>query len=94
MLFQDAYPGAAPVSPSDTSPTVFEASSGAIVARRFDAGLNAGIGYRIGSLQTQLGYGLGLVNQQPGKASTQREELPAYYQRVVTLTASYFFKLP
>ena len=40
----------------------------------------------------QLGYGLGLVNQQTGKAPAFRDDLPAYYQRVVQLMATYFLK--
>ena len=62
------------------------------MARRFDAGLTAGVGYRVGPLQMQLGYGLGLINQQPEKAPAFRDDLPAYYQRVAQLTATYFVK--
>ncbi|MFD2720220.1 outer membrane beta-barrel protein [Hymenobacter monticola] len=99
FIYRDNYPGA-PTTNSSTgtggqSTTVnasFEATSGAVVARRFDAGLNAGIGYRFSALQVQLGYGLGLVNQQTGKAPTFRDDLPAYYQRVAHLTATYFIK--
>lgn len=83
------YPGSATAA---LNPTPFAASSGYTVARRFDAGLTAGVGYRRGPLQMQLGYGLGLVNQQPGKAADQRDDLPAYYQRVAQLTATYFVK--
>ncbi|MGY3088114.1 hypothetical protein ACVWYF_001147 [Hymenobacter sp. UYAg731] len=97
--YKDDYPG--PPStilsyPGNTSATLsstpFAASSGYTIARRFDAGLNAGVGYRRGPLQVQLGYGLGLINQQPGKAADQRDDLPAYYQRVAQLTATYFVK--
>ncbi|MDQ2770647.1 MAG: PorT family protein [Bacteroidota bacterium] len=73
--------------------TPFAASSGYAVARRFDAGLNAGVGYRQGPLQVQLGYGLGLINQQPTKSAIQRDDLPAYYQRVIQLSATYLLKV-
>ena len=92
QLFQDAYPNQPNTSKSDQYFS-FDASSGAIVSRRFDAGLNLGVGYRQGPLQVQLGYGLGLINQQPAKASYQRDDLPAYYQRVTQLTATYFLKV-
>jgi len=96
--YKDDFPGpsASLVSsspgPYSAFPTPFVASSGFAVARRFDAGLNAGVGYRRGPLQVQLGYGLGLINQQPGKANFHRDDLPAYYQRVAQLTATYFVK--
>ncbi|MDB5267002.1 MAG: hypothetical protein JWP58_42 [Hymenobacter sp.] len=81
---------AAPAALS-SPPAPYEANSGPIVARRFDAGLNAGIGYRFRALQVQLGYGLGLLNQQPGKAPAFGTEPTAYRQRVAQLTATYFF---
>jgi len=92
ILYRDTYPGPQNTVGS-TQATPFTASGGVAVARRFDAGLNAGVGYRRGPAQVQLGYGLGLVNQQPGKASPYRDELPAYYQRVIQLAATYFIKV-
>ena len=74
------------------APLATRAQAGALVARRLDAGLNAGVGYRAGPVQVQLGYGLGLLNQQPSKAPAFHDDLPAYYQRVVQLTATYFVK--
>jgi hypothetical protein len=70
--------------------------------RRFDAGVNVGIGYRQGPLQVQLGYGLGLCNLRrpspptidPG-FSPQLHDFngdPAY-NRVAQLTGTYFFAL-
>ena len=94
--FRDSYPEptlkSANSSPT-TYPTSFGENSAPSLSRRFDAGLNLGVGYRQGPLQVQLGYGLGLVNQQVAKASTQRDELPAFYQRVTQLTATYFLKV-
>lgn len=97
--YKDDYPGPPlsffpyPNNNNNTSPTPFAASSGYNIARRFDAGFNAGVGYRRGPLQVQLGYGLGLINQQPNKAANLRDDLPAYYQRVAQLTATYFMKV-
>ena len=88
ISYRDDYPEASGNPPA--SPNPFEANAGAYVARRFDAGLNAGIGYRRGPLQVQLAYGLGLINQQPGKGRALTDDLPAYYQRVTQLTATYF----
>ena len=99
VIYKDAYPGPPAAvfqvtgGNSTLEPTPFSASSGYAVARRFDAGLNVGVGYRQGPLQVQLGYGLGLINQQPAKALDQRDDLPAYYQRVAQLTATYFVKV-
>jgi len=90
FVFRDAYPGPAADTPN-IGVAPFEASSGSIVARRLDAGINAGIGYRFRMLQLQLGYGLGLLNQQPGNAPTFIREMPEYTQRVAQLTATYFF---
>ena len=100
FLYRDTYPGGPNSSTnpntgtttSTTSPAPYEANSGAVVARRFDAGLNAGIGYRFSAVQVQLGYGLGLLNQQTGKAPAFSTEPTAYRQRVAQLTATYFFK--
>ncbi|GAA4358461.1 hypothetical protein GCM10023185_24200 [Hymenobacter saemangeumensis] len=94
FAYRDTYPGPQPATfNNNTRATPFEASSGAYIARRFDAGVNAGIGYRFSALQVQLGYGLGLVNQQAEKAPGFRDEMPAYYQRVAQLTGTYFFKV-
>lgn len=98
FLYRDTYPGG-PVTPSNsassssaTGPATYDANSGTVVARRFDAGINAGIGYRFRALQVQLGYGLGLVNQQTGRAPAFNTDPTAYHQRVAQLTATYFFK--
>lgn len=92
FLYRDTYPGGPLNGPNTTTtPAPYDANSGAIVARRFDAGVNAGIGYRFQSLQVQLGYGLSLLNQQTGKAPAFSTEPTAYRQRVAQLTATYFF---
>lgn len=91
IYYRNEYPGAA--DPRLSRRTSFEATSGALVARRFDAGVNLGIGYRRGPLQVQLAYGLGLINQQPDKGRSLTDELPDYYQRVTQLTATYFLPL-
>ena len=58
--------------------------------RRFDAGLNAGVGYRVGPFQAQLGYGLGLVNFVP-KDTDGNDTGSKSYHRVVQLSANYFW---
>lgn len=92
FIYRGTYPGVPATASGPAFPAPYEANSGAIVARRFDAGLNAGVGYRFSALQLQLGYGLGLMNQQPGKAPKFSTEPTAYRQRVAQLTATYFFK--
>jgi hypothetical protein len=64
--------------------------------RRFDAGLQAGVGYRQGPVQVQLGYSLGLLNLH--HAPDQREfgrnaNANTAYNRVAQLTGTYFFSL-
>ena len=58
--------------------------------RRFDAGLNAGVGYRIGPYQVQVGYGLGLVNIAPNDTDGTSTG-GKIYNRNFQLTANYFF---
>ena len=60
-----------------------------VTVRRFDAGLNAGVGYRVGPFQAQLGYGLGLVNFLP-KDSNGNDTGSKSYHRVFQLSANYF----
>ncbi len=59
--------------------------------RRFDAGLNAGVGYRRGPVQVQLGYGLGLVNVQPDYPASYQVDNTKGYLRTGQLAATYFF---
>lgn len=59
-------------------------------ARRFDAGLSAGVGYRVGPVQAQLGYSLGLVNFLPRDSDGNDTGSKAYH-RGFQLAATYFF---
>ncbi len=63
--------------------------------RRFDAGLNVGVGYRVGPVQAQLGYGLGLLNAQPNypasSATTTYPDNTTGYNRSVQLSVAYLF---
>lgn len=59
--------------------------------RRFDAGINAGVGYRRGPVQVQLGYGLGLLNVQPDYPASYQIDNTKGYLRTGQLTATYFF---
>ena len=69
--------------------------------RRFDAGVNFGIGYRQGPLQVQAGFGLGLVNLHrevptidPGFfLFSHNFNADAAHNRVAQLTGTYFFSL-
>lgn len=71
--------------------------------RRFDAGLNFGLGYRQGPVQVQAGFGLGLVNLHRNIATSPNPGLtllPPYnfyndaaYNRVAQVTGTYFFSL-
>lgn len=72
--------------------------------RRFDMGLNFGVGYRQGPLQVQLSYAVGLLNLHQVNLATVAPSLPYYailhqYQadaarnRVAQVTGTYFFSL-
>lgn len=58
--------------------------------RRFDAGFNAGIGYRTGPIQAQLGYGVGLTNIVPQDPDGQDTGSKGHY-RSFQLSVNYFF---
>ncbi|MBO2010334.1 porin family protein [Hymenobacter negativus] len=68
------------------------ASSPEVIAtfRRFDAGLNAGLGYRVGPFQAQIGYSLGLLNLTPNDPDGNDTD-GKIYNRGFQLTANYFF---
>lgn len=59
-------------------------------ARRLDAGFNAGVGYRTGPFQAQLGYAFGLRNAQPDYPASYRLANTTGYHRSVQLVATYF----
>lgn len=70
--------------------------------RRFDAGVNFGLGYRQGPVQVQAGFGLGFVNLHreipnidPGFSPLTSHNFynDATYNRVAQLTGTYFFVL-
>lgn len=70
--------------------------------RRFDAGVNFGLGYRQGPVQVQASFGLGVVNLHRGIPSVDPGFSPATlynfyndaaYNRVAQLTGTYFFAL-
>lgn len=70
--------------------------------RRFDAGINFGLGYRQGPVQVQAGFGLGFINLHRSIPSVDPGFSPstlynfhndAAYNRVVQLTGTYFFAL-
>lgn len=60
-------------------------------ARRFDAGVNFGVGYRQGPIQVQLGYGLGLLNVQPAYPASYDMPNDTGHLRTAQLTATYYF---
>ena len=61
-----------------------------LTVKKLDFGLNAGVGYRFGPVQAQLGYGLGLVNIVP-KDTNGNDTGSKGYNRSVQLNATYFF---
>ncbi|TDN35841.1 hypothetical protein A8B98_12400 [Hymenobacter sp. UV11] len=70
--------------------------------RRFDTGVNFGLGYRQGPVQLQAGFGLGFVNLHRDIPSIDPGFSPltlynfhndAAYNRVAQLTGTYFFSL-
>lgn len=60
-------------------------------SKRFDTGLQAGIGYRLGGLQVQAGYSVGLRNlaTQYRDAAGYTYNEPGYYNRAWQVSLSY-----
>lgn len=95
--FAGSYPGSLTVEYGDrqndnssaTGGTGLGAPTLTLTARRFDAGLNGGIGYRVGPVQAQLGYSLGLVNFVPNDPDGADTGSKAYH-RGFQLAATYF----
>jgi hypothetical protein len=96
--FNGSYPGSLTVEYGDTQNDNANAGNGGTMsapplvftARRFDAGLNGGVGYRLGPVQAQVGYGLGLLNFSPKDADGNDTGTKGYH-RGFQLTATYFF---
>ncbi|GAA3955145.1 porin family protein [Hymenobacter algoricola] len=59
--------------------------------RSLDFGLNAGVGYKVGPVQMQLGYGLGLSNLVPNDSNDKAPE-DEINNRVIQLSVAYFFE--
>jgi hypothetical protein len=70
-------------------------------SRRLDAGVQFGLGYRLGGALLQLGYSLGLQNQAVGRevayygtpGSTTKVVGPEYYNRAFQVSLAYLFGL-
>lgn len=58
--------------------------------RRFDAGLNVGVGYLAGPVQVQLSYAFGLLNAQPDYPASYQMANTTGYHRNLQLVATYF----
>lgn len=74
----------------NNSNTALAAPPLTLTFRRLDAGLNGGVGYRVGPFQAQLGYGLGLVNFVPNDTDG-KDTGSKGYNRSFQLAANYFF---
>ena len=59
--------------------------------RNIDAGFNMGVGYKVGGIQAQLGYGLGLSNLIPNDANDKKPDITVR-NRGFQLALSYFFQ--
>lgn len=98
-MFNGNYPGSLKVeygtkqndnSAAQNSTNATSAPQLVLTFRRLDAGLNGGVGYRVGPFQAQLGYGLGLVNFVPSDSNGQDTGSKGY-NRSFQLAANYFF---
>lgn len=58
--------------------------------RNIDAGFNLGIGYKVGGIQAQVGYGLGLGNLIPDDQDGDKPE-DKFHNRGFQLNLAYFF---
>jgi hypothetical protein len=59
--------------------------------RRLDAGVNMGVGYKVGAIQAQLGYGLGLGNLVPNDSDGNEPDYKVH-NRGFQLSLAYFFE--
>ncbi|RSK49830.1 porin family protein [Hymenobacter rigui] len=86
-----AFRGESKIKPAST---IDYPSQGAY-SQRFDAGVQAGVGYRYNNLLVQAEYSLGLRDLRPryNDVNGNRFISPSYYNRVVQLSASYLFSI-
>ena len=98
-MFNGNYPGTLKVeygtrqndnAAAQNNPNTTSAPPLVLTFRRLDAGLNGGVGYRVGAFQAQLGYGLGLVNFVPNDNNGQDTGSKGY-NRSFQLAANCFF---
>jgi hypothetical protein len=61
-----------------------------VYSRRFDAGVQAGLGYQYGGLLLQAQYGFGLRNLAAYREASATDD-PAYYNRTFHLSLAYLF---
>ncbi|GAB3656521.1 hypothetical protein GCM10027594_29040 [Hymenobacter agri] len=87
-MFNMSDSGSYPVKFANQEPS--NSNGNSFYVRQFDAGLNAGMGYRKGPVQVQLGYGLGLANLVPLNSNGSDSGNTAR-NRVLQLSANYFF---
>jgi hypothetical protein len=100
MIYNQTYPGSLKVEYGSNQNPNDDAQNGntgflgtptlILTFHRFDAGLNAGVGYRVGPVQAQLAYGLGLVNFVPNDPDGNDTGSKGYH-RGFQLSANYFF---
>lgn len=87
-LLNSSESGSSPVKFANQEPS--NSNGNTSYVRQFDAGLNAGMGYRQGPIQVQLAYGLGLGNLVPLNSDGSDTGEKAQ-NRVLQLSANYFF---
>ncbi|GAA3961250.1 porin family protein [Hymenobacter antarcticus] len=81
-------------SSSDESDVEFVSKEGKddkAYLRNLDAGFNMGVGYKVGGIQAQLGYGLGLSNLVPNDTNDKDPDITVR-NRGFQLSLSYFFQ--
>ena len=80
---------------SQTTDVVFARQEGSdarttTYLRRLDAGLNGGVGYRLGMIQAQLSYSHGFLNRLP-RTQTNDNPPDTLYHQALQLSLSYLF---
>lgn len=86
-----AFRGESTIKPVST----IDVTSRGAYSQRFDAGVQAGIGYRYNNLLVQAEYSLGLRDLRPRYRDINGSRFfsASYYNRTVQLSASYLFSL-